>query len=137
MTTIPDLLKPIGLRFGPGYRVKTASWCGLAQIVTRPAVVVTDPGVPGIDGNAAVEQINAQHPTLPVIILTAHGTIPDAVATQRGPSAFHPIHSTRRSCSRKWRRQSPPLVNRAKPMPAAMTARRDRDPQRQMDDKGI
>ena len=26
------------------------------------------------------KQINAQHPTLPVIILTAHGTIPDAVA---------------------------------------------------------
>ena len=35
------------------------------------------------------EAIHRQHPALPVIILTAHGTIPDAVsATQRGIFAF-------------------------------------------------
>lgn len=39
----------------------------------------------GMDGMALFEVIHAQHPTLPVLILTAHGTIPDAVeATQRG-----------------------------------------------------
>lgn len=89
----PDLLKLIGLRLSAaGYRVKTAESgeAALAQIaVTRPAVVVTDLRMPGIDGMQLFEQINAQHPTLPVIILTAHGTIPDAVAaTQRGVFGF-------------------------------------------------
>jgi two-component system response regulator GlrR len=38
-----------------------------------------------MDGMALFEAIRAGHPTLPVIMLTAHGTIPDAVsAVQRG-----------------------------------------------------
>jgi two-component system response regulator GlrR len=89
----PDLLKLIGLRLSAaGYRVRSADngETALAQIaVGRPAVVVTDLRMPGIDGMQLFEQINAQHPTLPVIILTAHGTIPDAVAaTQRGVFGF-------------------------------------------------
>ena len=89
----PDLLKLIGLRLSAaGYRVKSAESgeAALAHIaVARPAVVVTDLRMPGIDGMQLFEQINAQHPTLPVIILTAHGTIPDAVAaTQRGVFGF-------------------------------------------------
>ena len=88
-----DLLKLISLRLSAaGYRVKNAESgeIALAQIaVSRPAVVVTDLRMPGIDGLQLFEQINAQHPTLPVIILTAHGTIPDAVAaTQRGVFGF-------------------------------------------------
>ena len=89
----PDLLKLISLRLSAaGYRVKNAEsgQVALAQIaVSRPTVVVTDLRMPGIDGLQLFEQINAQHPTLPVIILTAHGTIPDAVAaTQRGVFGF-------------------------------------------------
>jgi two-component system, NtrC family, response regulator GlrR len=89
----PDLLKLIGMRLSAaGYRVRSAESgeSALAQIaVARPAVVVTDLRMPGIDGMQLFEQINAQHPTLPVIILTAHGTIPDAVAaTQRGVFGF-------------------------------------------------
>jgi len=43
----------------------------------------------GMDGMALFDAIHAQHPTLPVIILTAHGTIPDAVgAAQRGVFAY-------------------------------------------------
>jgi two-component system, NtrC family, response regulator GlrR len=89
----PDLLKLIGLRLtAAGYRVKSceSGEAALAQIaISRPAVVVTDLRMPGIDGMQLFEQINAQHPTLPVIILTAHGTIPDAVAaTQRGVFGF-------------------------------------------------
>lgn len=89
----PDLLKLIGMRLSAaGYRVRSAESgeAALAQIaVARPAVVVTDLRMPGIDGLQLFEQINAQHPTLPVIILTAHGTIPDAVAaTQRGVFGF-------------------------------------------------
>jgi two-component system, NtrC family, response regulator GlrR len=89
----PDLLKLIGLRLtAAGYRVKSceSGEAALAQIaISRPGVVVTDLRMPGIDGMQLFEQINAQHPTLPVIILTAHGTIPDAVAaTQRGVFGF-------------------------------------------------
>jgi two-component system response regulator GlrR len=45
----------------------------------------------GMDGLALFEEIHKQAPTLPVIILTAHGTIPDAVAaTKRGVFGFQP-----------------------------------------------
>src|SRR5215211_3041102 len=85
----PDLLKLISLRLtSAGYRVRTAESgeTALAAIaVRRPAVVVTDLRMPGIDGLQLFDAINRQHSGLPVLILTAHGTIPDAVsATQRG-----------------------------------------------------
>jgi len=89
----PDLLRLIGLRLtSAGYRVRTAESGELALAalaVTRPAAVITDLRMPGIDGMQLFEAIHRQHPTLPVIILTAHGTIPDAVsATQRGVFGF-------------------------------------------------
>jgi two-component system, NtrC family, response regulator GlrR len=85
----PDLLKLISLRLtSAGYRVRTADSgeTALATIaVERPATVITDLRMPGIDGLQLFEAVHRQHPALPVIILTAHGTIPDAVsATQRG-----------------------------------------------------
>jgi two-component system response regulator GlrR len=53
----------------------------LAQLaVARPRVVVTDLRMSGMDGMALFQSIQAQNAALPVIILTAHGTIPDAVA---------------------------------------------------------
>jgi two-component system response regulator GlrR len=89
----PDLLKLISLRLtSAGYRVRTADSgeTALATIaVERPATVITDLRMPGIDGMQLFEAIHRQHPALPVIILTAHGTIPDAVtATQRGVFGF-------------------------------------------------
>lgn len=55
----------------------------------RPQVVVTDMRMSGMDGMALFNTIHAQQPTMPVIILTAHGTIPDAVdAAQRGVFAY-------------------------------------------------
>src|SRR5450755_3681945 len=85
----PDLLKLISLRLtSAGYRVQTADSgeTALAALaVSRPAAVITDLKMPGIDGLALFDAIHRQHPALPVIILTAHGTIPEAVsATQRG-----------------------------------------------------
>jgi two-component system response regulator GlrR len=58
----------------------------LAQIaVDPPRVVVSDVRLPGLDGLALFEEIRRTRPTLPVILLTAHGNIPDAVAaTSRG-----------------------------------------------------
>jgi CheY-like chemotaxis protein len=53
--------------------------------VAMPQLVITDLRMSGMDGMALFENIHKSNPTLPVIILTAHGTIPDAVAaTQRG-----------------------------------------------------
>jgi two-component system response regulator GlrR len=89
----PDLLKLISLRLASvGYNVRTAD-SGEAALgrlaVARPGVVITDLRMPGIDGLQLFEAIHREHPALPVIILTAHGTIPDAVsATQRGVFGF-------------------------------------------------
>jgi len=89
----PDLLKLISLRLvSAGYRVRTADSgeTALAALaIARPGIVVTDLRMPGIDGMQLFEAIHRQHPSLPVIILTAHGTIPDAVAaTQQGVFGF-------------------------------------------------
>src|SRR5207237_3797649 len=89
----PDLLKLISLcPPSAGYRVRTADSgeTALAALaVARPSPVITDLKMPGIDGLALFDAIHRQHPALPVIILTAHGTIPEAVfATQRGVFGF-------------------------------------------------
>jgi two-component system response regulator GlrR len=89
----PDLLKLISLRLtSAGYRVRTADSgeTALAALaVMRPSAVITDLRMPGIDGMQLFDAIHRQDPALPVIILTAHGTIPDAVAaTQRGVFGF-------------------------------------------------
>lgn len=89
----PDLLQLISLRLtSAGYRVRTADSAEMALAalaVARPAAVITDLKMPGIDGMQLFQAIHRAHPALPVIILTAHGTIPDAVtATQRGVFGF-------------------------------------------------
>jgi two-component system response regulator GlrR len=53
--------------------------------LARPDAVLTDMQMNGIDGMGLFRAIHARDPALPVIVLTAHGTIPDAVAaTQQG-----------------------------------------------------
>jgi len=80
----PGLLRLMQLRLGAaGYGVAAADSGerALAQLaVSRPHVVVTDLQMGGMDGITLFEAIRADNPALPVIILTAHGTIPDAVA---------------------------------------------------------
>lgn len=53
--------------------------------LARPQLVISDVQMSGMDGMALFEYIHRVMPTLPVIILTAYGSIPDAVAAvQRG-----------------------------------------------------
>ncbi|MDE1990489.1 MAG: sigma 54-interacting transcriptional regulator [Betaproteobacteria bacterium] len=89
----PDLLHLLTLRLrAAGYRVTTAASAeaALAQIaIERPQLVLSDVQLPGQDGLRLFDEIHARHPTLPVILLTAHGTIPDAVeATARGVFSY-------------------------------------------------
>jgi two-component system response regulator GlrR len=88
-----DLLQLIAMRLtAAGYAV-TAVESGeqaLASLaVARPQVVVTDLRMQGMDGLALFDAIHRDSPSLPVVILTAHGTIPEAVAaTRRGVFSF-------------------------------------------------
>jgi two-component system response regulator GlrR len=84
-----DLLKLLSMRLtAAGYRVTAvdSAEAALTQVaMSRPALVVSDVRLPGRDGISLFDEIHARHPALPVILLTAHGTIPDAVdATARG-----------------------------------------------------
>ncbi|SEG50213.1 sigma 54-interacting transcriptional regulator [Marinobacterium lutimaris] len=83
------LLQLLSIRLrSAGFSVETASSAeqALARIaVSRPGAVVTDLRMEGMSGMDLFERIQSEDPALPVILLTAHGTIPDAVrATQRG-----------------------------------------------------
>jgi len=85
----PDMLRLLSMRLtAAGYRVLavTSAESALNQLaLERPALVLSDVQLPGKDGLALFDAVRAQHPSLPVILLTAHGTIPDAVeATARG-----------------------------------------------------
>ena len=84
-----DLLRLLDIRLrSAGFRPVLAGSGeqALARLaVARPRAVITDLRMPGMDGQALFERIHGADPSLPVIILTAHGTIPDAVAAaQRG-----------------------------------------------------
>ncbi|MBB5609616.1 MULTISPECIES: sigma 54-interacting transcriptional regulator [unclassified Janthinobacterium] len=89
----PDLLRLLTIRLKAGnYRVTAvgSAEAALARLaVELPALVITDVQLPGRDGLALFDDIRRQHSALPVILLTAHGTIPDAVdATARGAFAY-------------------------------------------------
>jgi len=84
-----DMLRLLSMRLqAAGYRVSTAASAesALAQLDReRPQLVISDVRLPGRDGLALFDEVHRRHPSLPVILLTAHGTIPDAVeATRRG-----------------------------------------------------
>lgn len=88
-----DLLSLLTIRLsGAGYLVRQATSAeeALAILpVVHPALVITDLRMEGMDGLKLFENIRSLNAFLPVIIMTAHGSIPDAVAaTQRGIFSF-------------------------------------------------
>jgi two-component system response regulator GlrR len=88
-----DLLHLISLRLKANqYDVHATGSAekALAQLaIYRPHAVVTDLKMAGMDGMALFQAIQKHHPGLPVIILTANGTIPDAVAAaQQGVFSY-------------------------------------------------
>ncbi|MGB0936156.1 MAG: sigma 54-interacting transcriptional regulator [Colwellia sp.] len=89
----PSLLRLLSIRLkAAGYQVESADSGKMALgILTRfhPHLVVSDLRMDGMDGMALFEQIQQQNKNLPVIIMTAHGTIPDAIsATKQGVFSF-------------------------------------------------
>ena len=89
----PGLLKLLGMRLvSEGYSVVTAeSGQEGLKVLSREKVdlVISDLRMDEMDGLQLFAEIQKQQPGMPVIILTAHGSIPDAVAaTQQGVFSF-------------------------------------------------
>jgi two-component system response regulator GlrR len=89
----PDLLHLLTLRLNTsGYQVIAASSAEQALRIleqSRPHLVISDQRMPGMQGMELFEELQQRQPGLPVILLTAHGTIPDAVdATRQGVFSY-------------------------------------------------
>lgn len=84
-----SLLKLLSIRLkSSGYEIQTAEDAhhALSRLaVFQPHLVITDLRMGEMDGLALFDRIHYQYPSLPVILLTAHGTIAGAVdATRKG-----------------------------------------------------
>ena len=88
-----SLLKLLAIRIeSKGYQV-TACESGMAALQLLKShvfdAVITDLRMDEMDGMALHRQLQSRYPALPVIMMTAHGSIPDAVdATKQGIFAF-------------------------------------------------
>ncbi|MCR9105150.1 MAG: sigma 54-interacting transcriptional regulator [Gammaproteobacteria bacterium] len=97
-----SLLKLLAIRLeAEGFDVETAESAELALQAMRNApadLIVTDLRMEGASGLELFEQVRHFYPGLPVIIMSAQGTIPEAVsATQKGVFEFltKPVDKTR------------------------------------------
>lgn len=89
----PSLLKLLGMRLtSEGFSVTTAeNGPDALRALDRETLdlAISDLRMDEMDGMALFAEIQKRHPGMPVIILTAHGSIPDAVAaTQQGVFSF-------------------------------------------------
>ncbi|NYT47407.1 MAG: response regulator [Candidatus Methanofishera endochildressiae] len=97
----PSLLELLSLRLkAVGLTVKTANSAAEALNYIpqcHPELIITDLRMDEMDGMQLCKVIQQDYPTLPVIIITAHGTIKEAVeATSEGVFGFitKPIDSS-------------------------------------------
>jgi two-component system response regulator GlrR len=89
----PGLLRLLSIRLrAEGYEVEAVESAELALAVLhrfRPDLVITDLRMDKMDGIGLLKELQGRSPGLRVVIITAHGTIPDAVvATQGGAFGF-------------------------------------------------
>ena len=89
----PGLLRLLSIRLrAERYEVEAVESAAEALAALsrfRPDLVITDLRMENMDGIALLKEIQRQRPGLRVLLLTAHGTIPDAVeATQSGAFGF-------------------------------------------------
>jgi two-component system response regulator GlrR len=89
----PGLLRLLSIRLrAERYDVEAVESAGAALGVLprfRPDLVITDLRMDNMDGIELLKEVQRQWPGLCVLLLTAHGTIPDAVeATQSGAFGF-------------------------------------------------
>ncbi|MGC1730025.1 MAG: sigma 54-interacting transcriptional regulator [Steroidobacteraceae bacterium] len=89
----PGLLRLLTIRLrAESYDVEAVESAALALAAAsrfRPDLVITDLRMDQMDGIGLLKELQNRWPGLKVIILTAHGTIPDAVqATQMGAFGF-------------------------------------------------
>ncbi len=88
-----DLLRLISVRLTANHyevvAVNSAEEALVKLGTFRPHVIVTDLRMPGMDGMELFSRLQQKDLRLPVIMLTAHGTIPEAVAaTQKGVFSY-------------------------------------------------
>ncbi len=88
-----SLLRLLSMRLtAEGYEVNAveSGEQALVQLpLFHPHIIITDLQMGGMDGMTLFKQVNSTSPSLPVLILTAHGSIPDAVeATSRGVFSY-------------------------------------------------
>ena len=89
----PNLLRLLGIRLSAaGYIVESAASAKIALGILKsfqPHMIISDLRMEGMDGMALFEQVRQQYPHMPVVIMTAHGTIPDAInATKQGVFSY-------------------------------------------------
>ncbi|MEO1201377.1 MAG: sigma 54-interacting transcriptional regulator [Pseudomonadota bacterium] len=89
----PGLLRLLSIRLrAEGYEVEAVESAELALAsLSRfgPDLVITDLRMDKMDGIGLLKELQSRSPGLRVVIITAHGTIPDAVvATQSGAFGF-------------------------------------------------
>ena len=88
-----DILKLLEMRLAASdYQVITAQNGAEALTlfsVKQPALIISDLRMPVMDGFALFDAVHKMNATIPFILLTAHGSIPEAVhATQKGMFSF-------------------------------------------------
>ncbi|MEP7312860.1 MAG: sigma 54-interacting transcriptional regulator [Pseudomonadota bacterium] len=89
----PGLLRLLTIRLrAENYDVEAVESAAQAQAAVsrfRPDLVISDLRMEPVDGIGLLKELQSRWPGLKVILLTAHGTIPDAVqATQMGAFGF-------------------------------------------------
>ncbi|MFK7795158.1 MAG: nitrogen regulation protein NR(I) [Gammaproteobacteria bacterium] len=87
-----------------------------ALATNTPHVIITDVRMPGMDGFEFLEKVQTQHPELPVIVMTAHSDLDNAVHAYQGgafeylPKPFdvdEAVELTKRACQSNEEADSP------------------------------